>query len=98
HTLSLFPNTAALSVRDRLVTANHVPQLNTDRITFTTTLANNATLVAFVIAGADKAASLAQVLEGPPNPDIYPSQLIAPSGELLFLLDTSAAAQLKQSY
>jgi 6-phosphogluconolactonase len=98
HTLSLFPHTAALSVSDRLVTANHVPQLNTDRITFTTTLANNAALVAFVIAGADKAGALAQVLEGPPNPDLYPSQLIAPSGELLFLLETSAAGQLKQSY
>lgn len=98
HTLSLFPHTAALSVTDRLVTANTVPQLNTNRITFTTTLANAATLVAFVIAGGDKADSLAQVLEGPRNTDLYPSQLIAPSGELLFLLDPAAASQLKGSY
>jgi 6-phosphogluconolactonase len=98
HTLSLFPHTAALSVTDRLVIANNVPQLNTNRITFTTTLANAATLVAFVVAGADKAASLAQVLEGPRNTDLYPSQLIAPSGKLLFLLDQAAASQLKASY
>lgn len=98
HTLSLFPHTTALSVTDRLVVANYVPELNMNRITFTTTLANNAALVAFVIAGADKAPALAQVLEGPPNPDLYPSQLIAPSGELLYLVETSAADQLKQSY
>lgn len=94
HTLSLFPHTAALSVTDRLVVANHVPQLNTNRITFTTTLANHAALVAFVIAGADKAPALAQVLEGPRDPEHYPSQLIAPAGKLLFLLDQPAAAQL----
>jgi 6-phosphogluconolactonase len=97
HTLSLFPYTAALKVTDRLVVANHVPQLNTERITFTTTLANQAALVAFVIAGADKAPALAQVLEGPRDPEQYPSQLIAPTGELLYLLDQSAAARLTQT-
>ncbi len=94
HTLSLFPHTAALSVTDRLVVANYVPQLNASRITFTTTLANHAALVAFVVTGADKAPALAQVLEGPRDPRRYPSQLIAPAGELLFLLDQLAAAQL----
>ncbi len=94
HTLSLFPHTAALGVTDRLVVANYVPQLHTDRITFTAALANQAALVAFVISGADKALALAHVLEGPRNPDLYPSQLIAPRGELLYLLDQPAAAQL----
>ncbi|HEX9038821.1 MAG TPA: 6-phosphogluconolactonase [Ktedonobacterales bacterium] len=94
HTLSLFPHTVALTVTDRLVSANHVPQMNTNRITFTTTLANNAALVAFVVSGGDKAAALAQVLDGLPNADLYPSQLITPSGELLYLLDEAAAAQL----
>ncbi|HEU0026280.1 MAG TPA: 6-phosphogluconolactonase [Ktedonobacterales bacterium] len=94
HTLSLFPHTAALSATDRLVVANHVPQLNSNRITFTSALANRAALVAFVITGADKATALAQVLEGPRDPERYPSQLIAPSGELLYLLDQYAAAQL----
>ncbi len=94
HTLSLFPHTAALSVTDRLVTENVVPQLNTTRITFTTTLANNATCVAFVITGADKADSLAEVLEGAYNPEQYPSQLIAPVGKLLFIVDEAAASKL----
>jgi 6-phosphogluconolactonase len=94
HTLSLFPHTAGLSVTDRLVTENVVPQLHTTRITFTTTLANNAALVAFVIAGSDKADALAQVLQGAPNPQQYPSQLIAPVGELRFIVDRAAAAKL----
>ena len=97
HTLSLFPHTAALSVTDRLVVANHVPQLNANRITFTTALANHAALVAFVITGADKAPALAQVLEGPRDPARYPSQLIAPAGELLYLLDQSAASHLTRT-
>ncbi len=94
HTLSLFPHTAALSVTDRLVTENSVPQQNTTRITFTTTLANNAALIAFVIDGADKADALVEVLQGPPNPQQYPSQLIAPAGELRFIVDQAAAARL----
>jgi 6-phosphogluconolactonase len=97
HTLSLFPHTAALSVTDRLVTENAVPQLNTNRITFTTTLANAAALVVFVIEGADKADALAEVLQGAYNPQQYPSQLIAPAGELRYLLDPTAAARLKSA-
>jgi 6-phosphogluconolactonase len=95
HTLSLFPHTAALGVTDRLVTENVVPQLNTTRITFTTTLANNAAMVAFVIAGAEKADALSEVLQGAPNPEQYPSQLIAPVGGLRFIVDQAAAAKLR---
>ncbi|HEY7849003.1 MAG TPA: 6-phosphogluconolactonase [Ktedonobacterales bacterium] len=96
HTLSLFPHTAALSVTDRLVTQNVVPQLNTTRITFTATLANQAALVAFVIVGSDKADALAEVLRGAPDPQQYPSQLIAPAGQLRYIVDQAAAAKLAQ--
>ncbi|HEX5571664.1 MAG TPA: 6-phosphogluconolactonase, partial [Ktedonobacterales bacterium] len=95
HTLSLFPHTAALRITDRLVTENVVPQLNTTRITFTATLANAAASVAFVIAGPDKADALAEVLQGAYDPERYPSQLIAPAGELRFIVDEAAAAKLR---
>ncbi|HEX8982440.1 MAG TPA: 6-phosphogluconolactonase [Ktedonobacterales bacterium] len=95
HTLSLFPHTAALNLTNRLVTENAVLQLQTNRITFTTTLANAAAVVAFVVAGADKADALAEVLQGERNPEQYPSQLIAPAGELRFLVDAPAAAKLR---
>lgn len=98
HCASLFPHTEALEVRDRLVVANAVPQLNTDRITFTVPMINNAANVAFLVAGADKADALAAVLEGSRDPDRYPSQLIAPEyGHIFWLVDRAAAAKLRQS-
>lgn len=95
HTASLFPHTAALSVKDRLVVANYVPKLSTWRITLTASVLNAAATVAFLVAGPDKADALAAVLAGPPNPEEYPSQLVAPTnGDLLWVVDDAAAAKL----
>ena len=55
HTASLFPHTEALHEMSRLVTANHVPQMNTWRITLTWPVINRANSVFFLIGGADKA-------------------------------------------
>lgn len=99
HCASLFPHTAALNERDKLVTANYVPKLNANRITFTVPVINNAADVIFLVAGADKADALAAVLEGASDPDTYPSQLIAPEqGTLHWLVDRAAAAKLRQSH
>jgi 6-phosphogluconolactonase len=99
HCASLFPHTEALQVRDRLVTANFVPKLNTNRITFTVPVINNAAAVVFLVAGADKADALAAVLEGAYDPETYPSQLIAPEhGALHWLVDRAAAAKLRQAH
>lgn len=99
HCASLFPHTAALNVRDRIVTANHVPQLQTNRITFTVPTINNAADVVFLVAGVDKADALAEVLEGQRDPETYPSQLIAPTnGTLHWLVERAAAAKLRQSH
>lgn len=95
HTASLFPHTAALHAHDRIVVANPVPKLNTFRITLTAPAINNATAVVLLVAGADKADALAQVLTGPRDPETYPSQLIAPTnGTLTWLVDQAAAAEL----
>ena len=95
HTASLFPHTAALTVRDRLVVANYVTKLDTWRITLTAPVLNAGSMIAFLVAGADKAEALAAVLEGPPNPDEYPSQLIAPDqGSLVWVVDDAAAGKL----
>ena len=96
HTASLFPHTAALHITDRLVAANYVEKLNAQRLTLTAPVINAAALVAFLIAGPDKADALHEVLEGQPNPDTYPSQLIAPQhGKLYWLVDQAAAARLR---
>jgi 6-phosphogluconolactonase len=98
HTLSLFPQTAALDVTDRAVVANYVPTLDTSRITLTYPAANNAGVVAFLADGAEKADALAAVLEGPRDPRTYPAQLIAPTrGYLYWLVDRAAVVKLRQT-
>ncbi len=95
HTASLFPHTAALHEMSRLVTANHVPQLDTWRITLTWPVVNHASSVFFLIAGADKAERVHEVFMGPRDPERLPSQLIWPSSGILTLfLDKAAAALL----
>jgi len=97
HTASLFPDTDALKVQDHLVVANHVPQLDTDRITLTFPVINASAVVAFLVAGEDKATMVARVIEEDrSNPEtLLPSQRIAPiEGQILWLLDMAAAGQL----
>jgi 6-phosphogluconolactonase len=95
HTASLFPHTTALKERSRWVVVNYVPKFSTDRMTFTVPVLNRAREVLFLVAGADKAEPLREVLEGAANTDLYPSQLIKPApGKLVFFVDKVAAAKL----
>ena len=95
HTASLFPHTDAIHEIGRLVIANQVPQKDTWRITLTWPVINHAREVFFLIAGADKAEPLKEVLTGPKDVERLPSQLIWPaSGILTLILDKAAAAQL----
>jgi 6-phosphogluconolactonase len=91
HTASLFPGTTALHEEKRLVVSNYVGKLNTDRITLTAPVLNNAGCVVFLIQGAEKALVLKAVLEGTYEPDQLPAQLIRPRhGRLLFVVDQAA--------
>jgi 6-phosphogluconolactonase len=96
HTASLFPHTQAIHELGRLSVANHVPQQKDSwRITLTWPVINHASSVFFLIAGADKAGVLNEVLTGPREPERLPSQLIWPaSGILTLILDEAAAALL----
>jgi 6-phosphogluconolactonase len=92
HTASLFPGTVASIPVVRLVIAHFVPKVNMLRITFTPRLINAARHVMFLVSGANKAGILNRVINGPYQPDMLPSQLIAPpNGELTWLLDRDAA-------
>jgi 6-phosphogluconolactonase len=95
HTASLFPHTAAIHEMGKLVTANHVPQMNTWRITLTWPVINHARNVFFLIGGADKTERVKEVFTGPRDVETLPSQLIWPSSGILTLfLDKAAAALL----
>jgi len=95
HCASLFPHTQALHELGKIVMANHVPQMNTWRITLTWPVINKGREVMFLIENASKAEILRDVLLGAYDPEAKPSQLIRPeSGQLTFLLDAPAAAKL----
>jgi 6-phosphogluconolactonase len=91
HTASLFPNTSALGVTDRIITSNFVEKLQSNRLTMTVPVFQRAAKIAFLVSGKGKAAALNQVLNGPYDPQNCPTQLIRPeAGELYFFADRAA--------
>jgi len=95
HTASLFPGTAALQEKSRLVIANWVEKLKASRITLTLPVLNAASSVAFLVSGTDKAAALHAVLESDAPGEQYPSRLVRPSdGKLIWFVDRAAASGL----
>jgi 6-phosphogluconolactonase len=97
HTASLFPHSPALAETAKLVVANHVDSPLTKgkatRITMTYPAIDAARHVRFLAGGADKAATLALVLQGPRDVDTYPSQGIT-GADVQWLVDEAAAARL----
>jgi len=92
HTASLFPGTAALSETKHRAVGNYVEKLKTWRITLTAPFINRAGEILILVSGASKAKRLAEVLEGPRDPQRLPIQLINPaSGRLAWLVDAAAA-------
>ena len=97
HTASLFPGTAALAETERWVAANWVEKLDTWRLTLTVPAINQAAQVVFLVAGAAKADRLRQVLRGPYQPTVLPSQMIRPlSGNLAWFVDLAAASGARE--
>jgi 6-phosphogluconolactonase len=95
HTASLFPGTAALQEKSRLVVANWVEKMKTHRITLTLPVLNAARCVTFLVSGTDKASVLRAVLEEDAPGEQYPSKLVCPrQGKLIWLVDRAAASAL----
>lgn len=94
HTASLFPGEAVLNEKEKWVAAYRLESQNMHRITLTAPMINKADKIVVVAFGEKKAPALKEVLHGDYNPATYPMQLIKPvSGELLFLVDKSAAGK-----
>ena len=95
HTASLFPETAALDERTRLVVANWVPKLAAHRITITFPVLESAYAVWVLAVGERKAAIVREALEGPMDPRRLPVQAARPTqGDIVWWLDAAAAAAL----
>ncbi len=97
HTASLFPGTPALTETERWVVAN--PALTGEpRITLTAKTICAARHVRFLVLGATKAGVLAEVVEGPRDPQRLPAQLItAAETDVGWFVDEAAAAQLRST-
>ncbi len=92
HTASLFPNTKALGEIHHRCVANYVEKLDTWRITLSAPFINRAKDILILVAGADKAQRVQEVLEGPREPQRLPIQLVdPPTGRVTWLMDVAAA-------
>ena len=94
HTASIFPGTPAVHEKKHRVIAQFVEKSTTGRswrITMTPPFINRSYNVLILVAGASKATRLADVLEGPRDPERLPIQLVQPMGQLTWMIDTAAA-------
>jgi len=92
HTASLFPATAALQERKRLVVMNEVPQMRTRRMTFTYPLLNAADRVWVLVAGRAKRDIVTECLAARKRGKRpYPILGVEPTeGQLVWWLDQAA--------
>lgn len=96
HTASLFPGAPALDEHARLVVATPAPT-GQMRLTFTYPLLNAARRVLILVSGAEKAATLRAVLQGPHDPARYPVQGVnLVRGNLTWLVDAAAHGEMER--
>lgn len=95
HTASLFPGTTALVETRLFVASTWVEKLSSNRITLTLRTLNAARQALFLVAGADKARALREVLHAREDGPRLPAALVRPwEGELTWLVDSAAASAL----
>lgn len=96
HTLSLFPGLPIVHEKKAWVKAFWLEAQDMYRITLTAPVTNLAARVVFMATGSGKALTLKAVIDGAPDPERYPSQLIRPeSGDLHWFIDEAAAEALQ---
>ncbi len=96
HIASLFPGSPALRETEHWVLAVFAEALQAWRVTLTPPVLNSARQLSCLVAGKSKAERLQEVLEGEPQPEPLPAQLIQPlNGQVTWLVDQAAAARLR---
>ena len=95
HTASLFPGSLALRETEHWVLAVFSEALQAWRVTLTPPVLNSARQLSFLVLGKSKAERLKEVLEGEPQSEPLPAQLIQPlNGQVTWLVDQAAAGRL----
>jgi 6-phosphogluconolactonase len=95
HTASIFPGTIAVREREHRALGYFAENSSTGkswRVTLTAPYINLAREILVLLAGADKASRVKEVLEGPEDPERLPIQLIRPTrGRIVWIMDVAAA-------
>jgi 6-phosphogluconolactonase len=95
HTASLFPGEPLIDDRTGLAAAVFVEKLNSHRVTLLPAVLLAAKHTVMLVAGADKAQPLADVLYGPHDPKQFPCQLTErDGGDVVWFLDPEAATKI----
>jgi 6-phosphogluconolactonase len=94
HTASLFPGSPQVDVRDRRAVSGPAGlEPFVDRVTLTVPQLNAARVVAYLVAGADKAEAVARAFGREPDP-ATPASLVRGAEETIAILDREAASRL----
>jgi 6-phosphogluconolactonase len=97
HTASLFPHSPALAETKRWVCPGQRAGDTYGRITLTASLINESEVVAFLVAGKDKAEVMKTLFETDADPTLFPAKLIRPKSQrLLWLTDENAVSLLQR--
>jgi 6-phosphogluconolactonase len=96
HTASLFPGVPVLRDHQRLIAATQSPKDPPIRLTMTFAAINRASVILFLVAGADKAGIVRAILDPKTEAERQlPASLVEPEeGRLIWFLDRAAAAEL----
>lgn len=95
HVASLFPDTPELGSAAARVVATRSPRPPAARVSLTLRAINEAGAVVFWVTGAAKADRVAEVFRQiETGAAVLPAAMVAPAGELIWLLDAGAAARL----
>ncbi len=91
HTASLFPGEPLIRDRSGIAAAVWVEKFKQWRVTLLPAVLLAARHTAILVAGADKAEALAEVLNGPADPIRYPAQI---TPDAVWFVDAAAAARV----
>lgn len=98
HTASLFPGSAGLSERNRLIVAHEVPSLRAWRMTMTYPLLLAARNILFFVTGAAKADILARIRSPEADSLNLPAAgLRSAAGRVIWVLDAEAARLVRDT-
>ncbi len=94
HTASLFPNTAALAITDRLVVANYLPEKKTWRMTLTFSAIEKSAQAVIYALGSAKQTIIPDVLNAPILSPFPASRIGTAERKALWVMDLAASQKL----